>query len=97
MMATVKSDPSPAPTPLNPEMHQWMISMTSQTRTFDIEFDNFFGTRRNDSHLILVHLCEIGDIADLGEGLDPLELVCHVQICPSLPKIGEGGARVLAK
>ena len=42
-----------------------------------------------------MHLCEVGDIADLGEGLHPLELVCHVQVRPSLPKVGEGGASVL--
>ena len=63
--------------------------------TFDIEFHNFFGTGGYDPHFLLVHLSEVGNIADLGVGLDPLELVRHVQVCPSLPKVGEGGAGVL--
>ena len=63
--------------------------------TFDIEFHNFLGTRGHHPHLLLVHLGEVGDIADLGERLHPLELVRHVQVGPSFTKIGEGGAGVL--
>ena len=63
--------------------------------TFNVEFDNFFGTRGHDPHFLLVHLSEVGDIADLGERLHPLELVRHVQVGPSFTKIGEGGAGVL--
>ena len=64
-------------------------------RTFNIEFHNFLGTRGHHPHLLLVHLGEVGDIADLGERLHPLELVRHVQVGPSFTKIGEGGASVL--
>ena len=64
-------------------------------RTFNIEFHNFLGTRGHHPHLLLVHLGEVGDIADLGERLHPLELVRHVQVGPSFTKIGEGGAGVL--
>ena len=67
----------------------------SQFVTFNIEFHNFLGTRGHHPHLLLVHLGEVGDIADLGERLHSLELVRHVQVCPSLPKVGEGGAGVL--
>merc|ERR1719336_629283 len=62
---------------------------------FNIEFHNFLGTRGHHPHLLLVHLGEVGDIADLGERLHPLELVRHVQVGPSFTKIGEGGASVL--
>ena len=65
------------------------------SRTFNIEFHNFLGTRGHHPHLLLVHLGEVGDIADLGERLHSLELVRHVQIGPSFTKIGEGGAGVL--
>lgn len=72
-----------------------MIELCYFSRTFDVEFHNFFGTGGHHSHFLLVHLCEVGHIADLGEGLHPLELVRHVQVCPSFPKVGEGGAGVL--
>ena len=65
------------------------------SRTFNIEFHNFLGTRGHHPHLLLVHLGEVGDIADLGERLHSLELVRHVQVSPSFTKIGEGGAGVL--
>ena len=97
MMATVKSDPSPAPTPLNPERHEWINYDRYFSRTFDIEFYNFFGTGGHDPHFLLVHLSEVGDIANLRVGLHPLELVRHIQVGPPLPKVGEGGARVLRK
>ena len=72
-----------------------MIELCYFSRTFDVEFHNFFGTGGHDSHFLLVHLCEVGHIADLREGLHPLELVRYVQVCPSFPKVGEGGAGVL--
>ena len=93
MIATVKSDPSPAPTPLRPGRDGQ--GRTLQFVTFNIEFHNFLGTRGHHPHLLLVHLGEVGDIADLGERLHSLELVRHVQIGPSFTKIGEGGAGVL--
>ena len=68
---------------------------TLQFVTFNIEFHNFLGTRGHHPHLLLVHLGEVGDIADLRERLHSLELVRHVQIGPSFTKIGEGGAGVL--
>ena len=93
-MATVKSDPSPAPTPLRPGRDHGQ-GRTLQFITFNIEFHNFLGTRGHHPHLLLVHLGEVGDVADLGERLHSLELVRHVQIGPSFTKIGEGGAGVL--
>ena len=93
MIATVKSDPSPAPTPLRPGRDGQ--GRTLQFVTFNIEFHNFLGTRGHHPHLLLVHLGEVGDIADLGERFHSLELVRHVQIGPSFTKIGEGGAGVL--
>merc|ERR1719336_3501677 len=62
---------------------------------FNIEFHNFLGTRGHHPHLLLVHLGEVGDIADLGERLHSLELVRHVQVSSSFTKIGEGGTGVL--
>ena len=100
MIATVKSDPSPAPTPLRPGRdHGQGRTLTSssalQFGTFNIELHNFLGTRGHHPHLLLVHLGEVGDIADLRERLHSLELVRHVQVGPSFTKIGEGGAGVL--
>ena len=72
-----------------------IIFVLFSSPTFNVEFYNFLGTRGHDPHFLLVHLGEVGDVADLRVGLHPLELVRHIQVSPPLPKVGEGGARVL--